>query len=121
MPLLLELMNSPVSALRCAATDCVVEVVSKRMEPAAKVQLVQGLKIVPACAAWSAALAAAAAAAAVDGGGGGGDAGILEDEEALDKVARLLAALAGEVMDALKRVENSERRAGGGGRGGSRL
>ena len=116
MPLLLDLMQAPHAGARAAATDCVIEVVAKRMEPAAKVQLVQGLEIVPACAAWSRALAAAVAASG--GGGGGGDGGggdaaaaaaILDDEELIGKVARLLATMAGEVMDALKRVENSER------------
>jgi 3-oxoacyl-ACP reductase-like protein len=129
MPLLLELMESPHSALRAAATDCVIEVVSKRMEPAAKVQLVASLKIVPACASWSRTLAAAvAAAASADGGGGAGGGGggegaaaaaMLEDEELISKVAKLLATMAGEVMDALKRVENSEWRLGGVARSGN--
>ncbi|GBF91404.1 exportin [Raphidocelis subcapitata] len=109
MPLLLELMEAPHSGLRAAATDCVIEVVSKRMEPAAKVQLVENLKIVPACAAWSRTLAAAVAAAAAGGGEGeaAAAAAMLEDEELIAKVAKLLATMAGEVMDALKRVENS--------------
>ena len=128
IPLLLELMESSSLAVRGAATEVVVEVVNKRMEPVAKIQLVQQLKIVPALANWTAAVAAAAAAltaqgkAAGAGGAGGGGAGgggqlsaaaqaaaeMLEDEETLGKYARLLAVTAGEVMDALKRVENSK-------------
>jgi hypothetical protein len=119
IPLLLELMESPSLGLRGAATEVVVEVVNKRMEPVAKIQLVQQLKTVPALANWTAAVAAAAAVqgkatAAAAGGGGGGNAAaqaaaeMLEDEETLGKYARLLAVTAGEVMDALKRVENSK-------------
>lgn len=58
----------------------------------------------PACAAWSRALSAAVAAAA----SGGEAAAMLDDEDLISKVAKLLATMAGEVMDALKRVENSE-------------
>jgi len=55
IPLLLELMESSSLAVRGAATEVVVEVVNKRMEPVAKIQLVQQLKIVPALANWTAA------------------------------------------------------------------
>lgn len=49
MPLLLELMEAPHTGLRTAATDCVIEVVSKRMEPAAKVQLVEVRTVSSGC------------------------------------------------------------------------
>lgn len=49
MPLLLELMEAPHTGLRAAATDCVIEVVSKRMEPAAKVQLVEVRTVSSGC------------------------------------------------------------------------
>jgi hypothetical protein len=130
--MLLAHVNSPNLQLRGAATDCLVEVVSKRMEPTAKVQLVQELRIAPAIAAWTASVAAAAAAvsggrpgalaalsAACSGSSSGAGvhvppeqaaaaAAMLEDEEILGKYATLLATTAGEVMDALKRIENSE-------------
>jgi hypothetical protein len=129
--MLLAHVNSPNLQLRGAATDCLVEVVSKRMEPTAKVQLVQELRIAPAIAAWTASVAAAAAtvsggrpgalaalSAASSSSGGQGvhvppeqaaaAAAMLEDEEILGKYATLLATTAGEVMDALKRIENSE-------------
>lgn len=122
-------------ALRGAATDVLAEVVSKRMEPTAKIALVQQLKVVDACerlssnliAAAGANKAAAAAALAVGGCGekakqgggaaGGGGAGVSaaaldQDDELLGKYAKLLATLASEVMDALKRVENGEGRRG---------
>ncbi|WIA12173.1 hypothetical protein OEZ85_012245 [Tetradesmus obliquus] len=129
IPLLGELMDHANPVLRGAATDVLAEVVSKRMEPTAKIALVQQLKVVDACerlssnliAAAGANKAAAAAALAVgecgekakQGGGaaGGGGAGVSaaaldQDDELLGKYAKLLATLASEVMDALKRVEN---------------
>jgi hypothetical protein len=122
-------MDHPNPALRGAATDMLVEIVSKRMEPTAKINLVQQLKVVDACERLSSNLiaaagankaAAAAALAAVGGekakqGAAGGAAGAAasaaaldQDEELLGKYAKLLATLASEVMDALKRVENGE-------------
>jgi hypothetical protein len=133
IPLLGELMDHPNPSLRGAATDMLVEIVSKRMEPTAKINLVQQLKVVDACerlssnliAAAGANKAAAAAALAVGGekakqqGAAGGAAGaasaaaLHQDEELLGKYAKLLATLASEVMDALKRVENGERQGRG--------
>lgn len=107
--------------LRAAAADCIIEIVAKRMDPTAKINLVQELKIVPACAAWSANLAtspsairsahhaAATSAAAANGvTANGNGVSVDEDDELMIKYAKLLATLAGEVMDSLKRVENSE-------------
>jgi hypothetical protein len=136
IPLLGELLDCGHAGLRGAAIDVMIEVVTKRMEPAAKVALVQQLKVAEACERLSANLVSAAVAAdgvskaGGQGGGGGhickgsgsgsgGSAGaqqrgssgggsLHEDPELLGKYAKLLAALAGEVMDALKRVENGE-------------
>jgi molybdopterin-biosynthesis enzyme MoeA-like protein len=102
-----------------------IEVVSKRMEPTAKITLVQQLKVVEACERLSSNLvmaASASKAAAASAGGRGaqadGSSGSnaaaaagqqwAQDEEVLAKYAKLLATLAGEVMDALKRIENGE-------------
>lgn len=93
------------------------------MEPTAKISLVQQLKVVEACERLStnlvmAAGASKAAAAAAGGSKGPGTGGsssqaagqeLVQDEELLAKYAKLLATLAGEVMDALKRIENGER------------
>lgn len=132
IPLLGELLDCPHTGLRCAATDVLIEIVSKRMEPTAKIGLVQQLKVVEACerlstnlvmaAGASKAAAAAAGSRAGQGGGGDGSSGsdgsavaaaaaaagqqLAQDEELLAKYAKLLATLAGEVMDALKRIEN---------------
>jgi hypothetical protein len=115
-------MEVPSSALRGAATDLLHEVVNKRMEPTAKIALVQQLGLANACERLSAGLVAAAAAGQHDGGaggtpstaaargggagGGGASSADTVDEELLGKYAKLLATLASEVMDALKRVEN---------------
>jgi exportin-T len=108
-------------ALRCAAAECLTEIVTKRMDAVPKLNLVQSMAIVPRCAAWAAgfpALAAGAAgvqAAEVGGQGrpgvgpnrAGGAAELSEgSEELMLKLARLLSCLAGEIMDALKKVEN---------------
>lgn len=133
IPLLGELLDCPHTGLRCAATDVLIEIVSKRMEPTAKISLVQQLKVVEACerlstnlvmAAGASKAAAAAASSRAGQGGGDGSSGsdgsaaaaaaaaagqqLAQDEELLAKYAKLLATLAGEVMDALKRIENGE-------------
>lgn len=119
-------MNSPSTSLRGAATDMLTEVVSKRMEPTAKINLVQELKVVDAYERLSSDLVASAGAskaavgaskAAAAAAGAAGDSGSRSsgssasdrDDELLGKYAKLLATLAGEVMDALKRVENGKR------------
>lgn len=116
-----ELLDCPHTGLRCAATDVLIEIVSKRMEPTAKISLVQQLKVVEACERLSTNLvmaAGASKAAAAAGGSKGAATGgsssqapgqeLAQDEELLAKYAKLLATLAGEVMDALKRIENGE-------------
>lgn len=129
IPLLGELLDCPHTGLRCAATDVLIEIVSKRMEPTAKISLVQQLKVLEACerlstnlvmaAGASKVVAAAASSRAGQGGGDGSSDGsaaaaaaagqqLAQDEELLAKYAKLLATLAGEVMDALKRIENGE-------------
>ncbi len=112
-------MGSPSPPLRGAATDCVVEIISKRMDPVPKLSLIQRLKLAPAIAGWSNGLVPYGAGSNGDGAvangssvnGSAGD-GIDEDEgefeELMVKYVKLLAVLASEVMDALKRVENSE-------------
>lgn len=87
----------------------------------------QSLGIVPRCAAWAAGFPVPGQAGGPGAGGSRGAGGLLGGpgaaaqlqlqqqggevdaeaaEELLLKLAKLLAALAGEVMDALKRVEN---------------
>ncbi|KAG1677608.1 hypothetical protein FOA52_010389 [Chlamydomonas sp. UWO 241] len=90
MPLLMSLLGARHLGLRAAAADCLTEVVSKRMDAGPKLQLVHSMGIVPLCAQW------------VNGFPGGAD-----DEELLLKLARLLATLATEIIDSLKRLENS--------------
>lgn len=110
-------MDSSDSSLRGAATDMLTETVCKRMEPTAKINLVQELKVVESCERLSSNLVAAAGAnkaATVSGqacGSVAADAADVDDE-LLTKYAKLLATLAGEVMDALKRVENGEQQYG---------
>ena len=90
-------------ALRGAAADCINEIVSKRMEAGSKLALVKSMSVVPRCAVWAAGLSSRAAASE-----GGLRDELLEDEQELQiKLARLLSTLALEVMDSLKRVENS--------------
>lgn len=121
IPLLGDLLDCSHTGLRCAATDVLIEIVSKRMEPTAKITLVQQLKVVEACERLSTNLVMAAGAtkaAAGSRGAAGGSSGssgaaaagqqLAQDEELLAKYAKLLAILAGEVMDALKRIENGE-------------
>ncbi|GFR43596.1 hypothetical protein Agub_g4693, partial [Astrephomene gubernaculifera] len=95
LPLLLSLMDSPHGGLRMAAVDCVTEVVAKRMEALPKLNLIQSMKIVGTAARWSAGFPSAPLTDHDD------------DEEAVAvRFARLLATLATEIMDSLKRVEN---------------
>lgn len=53
VPLLLGLMTAPHEGVRAAATECMTEMVAKRMDSVAKLALVQQLEIVPACAGWA--------------------------------------------------------------------
>ncbi|KAL4444906.1 hypothetical protein ABPG77_003956 [Micractinium sp. CCAP 211/92] len=90
VPLLFNALNAQHEGLRGAAADVLTEIVSKRMEVGAKLSLIQQLGVVPVCARWRAGLPA------VD-----------EEPELAVKYARLLAALATEVLEAWKKVENS--------------
>lgn len=90
VPLLFAALGTPHEGLRGAAADVLTEIVSKRMEVGAKLALIQQLGVVPVCARWQAGLPA------VD-----------EEPELAVKYARLLAALATEVLESWKKVENS--------------
>ena len=50
------LLDSPSEALRMAGADVLAEMVAKRMEPVAKLALVQQLRVAPVCARWRDAL-----------------------------------------------------------------
>ncbi|KAJ9528951.1 hypothetical protein QJQ45_000515 [Haematococcus lacustris] len=90
-------LSAPSLALRGAAADCLTEIVSKRMEAAVKLNLIQSMAILPRCTAWAAGFA---------GGGGASGKGSEEQQALLLKLAALLSCLAGEIIDALKKVEN---------------
>lgn len=47
-----SLFSSRSEELQAAAADVLTEIVGKRMEPVAKLALVQELNIVPVCAQW---------------------------------------------------------------------
>ncbi|KAI7842372.1 hypothetical protein COHA_004011 [Chlorella ohadii] len=90
VPLLFQVLNAPQESLRGAAADVLTEIVSKRMEAVAKLSLIQQLGVVPVCARWA-----------------GGLPSVDDEPELAVKYARLLAALATEVLEAWKKVENS--------------
>ena len=115
--LMLALLDAPHAGLQGAAADCLSEVVSKRMDAVPKLTLIESMGIVPRCARWAGGFpmagGAAAAAAAGGAGAGGRSAGGAaardddeDDEGLLVRLARLLATLATEVIDSLKRLEN---------------
>ncbi|KAG2493435.1 hypothetical protein HYH03_008254 [Edaphochlamys debaryana] len=125
LPLLLSLMGAPHPGLRSAALDCVTEALAKRMEPLPKLGLIESMKIVPVAASWASGFpvrmpgggggvgaGAGGGGGGPGGGGGGNNAGALGDDDEAEaeavvaRYARLLATLAAEIMDALKRVEN---------------
>lgn len=99
MSLLLSLLDGAHAGLKGAAADCLSEVLSKRMDAVPKLTLVQSMGIVPRCAAWA-----------------GGFPGTADDEQLSLRLARLLATLATEIIDSLKRLENGG--VGSGGRAG---
>ena len=90
VPLLFGALGQGHGGLRAAAADVLTEIVGKRMEAIAKLTLVQQLGVAPVCAAWA-----------------GGLPGAGEEPEMAARYARLLAALAGEVLESWKKVENS--------------
>lgn len=87
VPLLYSVLQSPCEELRGAASDFLSEIVTKRMEPVPKLTLIQQLGVVPLCSGWA-------------------THGLPDDTSAL-KYAQLLASLATEVLESLKKIENS--------------
>lgn len=90
VPLLFTVLNTGSEEPRAAAAGVLTEIIGKRMDSLAKLSLIQNLGVVPVCAQWA-------------GGLPGGE----EDTELATKYAKLLAALATEVLEAWKKVENS--------------
>ena len=56
VPLVFGLFGSSSEALQMAGADVLAEIVAKRMEPVAKLALVQQLRVAPVCARWRDAL-----------------------------------------------------------------
>ena len=56
VPLVFGLFGGASEALQMAAADVLTEIVAKRMEPVAKLALVQQLNVAPVCARWRDAL-----------------------------------------------------------------
>lgn len=87
--LLFAIQASPDEALKCAAADVLTEIISKRMEAEAKLQLIQQLNMGHTFAQWAGGLP------------------VQPDEQDLaGKYAKLLAAIATETLDAWKKLEN---------------
>ena len=108
---MLALLDAPDADLQGAAADCLTEVVSKRMDAGPKLTLIEGMGIVPRCARWSAGFPTMGSSAAASAGRGERAAAGRDDDDDDDllvRLARLLATLATEVIDSLKRLENSE-------------
>ncbi|KAG7675140.1 hypothetical protein Ndes2526B_g07998 [Nannochloris sp. 'desiccata'] len=90
VPLLFSVLNSAAEAPRAAAAGVLTEIIEKRMESLPKLNLIQSLGVVPVCAQWA-----------------NGLPGAEEEPELAANYAKLLAALATEVLEAWKKVENS--------------
>ncbi|GAX84343.1 hypothetical protein CEUSTIGMA_g11765.t1 [Chlamydomonas eustigma] len=104
--LLLSLLESSDTALAAAAADCLTEVVSKRMDALPKLTLFESMGIVSKCANWSGGIPLPSSRAGV-GSDGAEDDGLDEEGEGLlGRCAHLLATLATEILDSLKRLEN---------------
>lgn len=91
IPLLFAVLNSSQAAPRAAAAGVLTEVVAKRMEAGAKLTLIQTLGVVPVCAQWATT----------------GLPGVDDEHELSVKFSKLLASLATEVLESMKKVENS--------------
>mmetsp|Transcript_5354 Transcript_5354/g.11718 ORF Transcript_5354/g.11718 Transcript_5354/m.11718 type:complete len:1077 (-) Transcript_5354:655-3885(-) len=91
LALLMGLLDAPATSLRGAAAECLTEVISKRMDAVPKLNLIQSMNIVPQAAMWASGVSLWSH----------------EDSELLSKFANLLAALAMEIMDSIKRLENN--------------
>ena len=90
VPLLFNVLNTGSEEPRAAAAGVLTEIIGKRMDSLAKLSLIQNLGVVPVCSQWA-----------------GGLPGGTEEPELATKYAKLLAALATEVLEAMKKVENS--------------
>jgi len=88
--LLFSVLNSAAEAPRAAAAGVLTEIIQKRMESVPKLNLIQSLGVVPVFAQWA-----------------NGLPGADEEPELAANYAKLLAALATEVLEAWKKVENS--------------
>ncbi|KAL6771255.1 XPO2 [Auxenochlorella protothecoides x Auxenochlorella symbiontica] len=93
VPLLFGVLGSRDEGLRAAAAGVLIEIVGKRMEAEPKLALIQQLGVVPEAAKWAEGLP----------GAEDGDAG----SELAAKYARLLACLATEILEAVKKIENA--------------
>ena len=98
VPLLFSILNSSQRGVgadsercRAAAAGVLTEIIGKRMESLPKLNLIQNLGVVPVCAQWS----------------GGLPVDQENEPELAHRYAKLLAALATEVLEAWKKVENS--------------
>jgi hypothetical protein len=80
------------SELQGAAADTIAAIISKRMDPLPKLQLVMQLGVVPVAAEWEAILS----------GGSAGEGNM----EAAARLSALLNVLALEVIESVKRLEN---------------
>lgn len=106
MSLLLGILDSsPNSLLRGASADCLAEVVSKRMDAVPKLTLIQTMAIVPRCSSWANGFPLPLHL--VQGHKSSASQELEDERQTLVvKMARLLATLATEVIDSLKRIEN---------------
>lgn len=91
VPLLYAVLQVPSEELRGAAAEFLTEIINKRMEASPKLSLIQQLGIVPVCAQWAI----------------GGLPDAQQAPNLAISYARLLAVLATEVLESLKKVENS--------------
>lgn len=89
-----------------AAAGVLIEIVSKRMEPIPKLSLIQSLRLTPVCASWGTGRFPGLDDDRGGGGGGGGDIS-LGDLSLAIQFSKLLASLATEILESLKKVENS--------------
>ena len=90
MPLLIGLLDSPDEELAGTAAGVLTEIVSKRMDSAAKLQLVQRLGIAPVAARWAEGFDARTFGDTAQGSNEGSSG---SEDDFAGKTARLLAAL----------------------------
>ena len=101
MPILFEVLNSDHSThgvAQVSAVGVLAEMVGKKMEPGVKLNLIQGLGLVPLAAQWAeTGLPGMMSCVPSE----------VEDQELAVVSAKLLVNLATEILDAWKKVENS--------------